>query len=142
MPSSAAPPRSRILALFLRNLEGEAEVRQVLAGVVRHVGQLRDHEVSRPLLFTTVDRGIEVNEVPAGVAGRLQRDLDIALAVERADVADIAVVVDDSVNIRGLGPADTFQMHSERRSRWTVPDIERKRGRLDPKAAHLLLGAD
>jgi hypothetical protein len=81
--------------------------------MVGGMGQLRAQKVSRLLLFTAVDRGIQVDEMPAGIARCLQRDRDIALAVEGAGVADLAVVVDDSVDVRGLGPADTLQMHGE-----------------------------
>src|SRR5262249_36935230 len=86
-----------------------------------------------------VDRRIEVYEMPAGVARRVERDPDIPLAVEGAGVADIAVVVDDGVDVRRLGPADPLQMYGKRRAGRTALDIERKRGGLDPEASSLLL---
>src|SRR5262249_39929906 len=69
---------------------------------------------------------------------RLQPDPDIALAVKGAGIADIAVVVDDSVDVRRLGPADPLQMYGKRRAGRTALDIERKRGGLDPEASGLL----
>src|SRR5260370_25597754 len=141
---NAGPPRSAITpvsALLVRHLEGEAEARQVLAWVVGRVSKLWDQKVPRPLLFAAVDRGIEIDEMPAEIARRLQRDLDIALAVEGAGVADIAVVVNDSVDIRGLGPAGAFQMHGEGRAGRAALDIERQRGGLDPQTSRLVLGA-
>jgi len=128
-------------ALLLRDLEGEAEVRQVFTGMIGGVSQLRDEKIPRLLLFAAVNRRVKVDEMPAGVARRAQGDRDIALAVERAGVADIAVVVDNGVDIRGLSPADALQMHRERCAGRAPLDIERKHGRLDPEASRLLLGA-
>jgi hypothetical protein len=90
------------------------------------------------LLFTAVDRRVKVDEMPAAVARRLQRDLDIFLAIKGADIADIAVVVDDGVDIRGLGSADTLQMHGRLRTGRAALDIERECGRVDPEASRLL----
>src|SRR5690242_19161706 len=100
--------------------------------MVGRVSQLRDQKIPWPLLVAAVDRGVEVDEMPAGVARREQRDFDIALAIERADIADIAVVVDHGVDIRGLGPADTLQMNGEGRAGRAVLEVQMKRGRLDP----------
>src|SRR5271165_2708956 len=72
--------------------------------MIGRVGELRDQKVPRPLLFTAVDRRVEVDEMPAWIARRLQRDLDIALAVEGAGIADIAVVEDDSVDVDIVQP--------------------------------------
>src|SRR5271155_2594496 len=144
LPHHAAAPRSAITpvsALLLRHLEGEAEARQVLAGMVGRVSELRDQKVPGPLLLAAVDRRIKVHEMPPEIARRQQGDLDIALAVEGAGVADIAVVEDDGIDIRGFGPADALQMHGEGRTWRAVLDIERKRGGLDPKASRLRLSA-
>ena len=46
--------------------------------MVGRVSELRDEKVPWPLFFTAVNRRIEVDEMPAGVAGRQQGDLDIA----------------------------------------------------------------
>src|SRR5690242_11210023 len=104
-------------------------------------GELRDQKVPRPLLVTAVDSGVKIDEMPTRIAGRLQWDFDIALAVESAGVPDIAVVIDDSVNISCLGPAYTLQMHGEGSAGRAALDIEPKRGGLDPKASRLLLAA-
>jgi len=125
--------------LLLRHLKGEAEAWQILTGMIGRVSELRDEKVPWPLLLAAVDRRIKVDEVPGWIARRLQRDLDIALAVEGAGVPDIAVIEDDGVDIRGLGPADTFQMQGEGRTGRAALDIHRKRGGLDPEAARLLL---
>jgi predicted nucleic acid-binding protein len=50
-------------------------------------------------------------------------------------LADIAVVVDDGVDVRGVGPADTQQMQRELRAGRAVLDIERKRRGRDRKRA-------
>src|SRR5258705_11040757 len=96
------------------HLEGEAEARQVLAGMVIRIGELWNLEIQRARFLALVDRGIEIDEMPAGLAGRLEEDLDVALAVERAGIADVAVVVDDRVDVGGLGPAHALQMDLER----------------------------
>src|SRR5580692_12029978 len=76
-----------------RHLEGEVERRQILAGVVLVIGELRDEEVPRPRLHALVDAGIEIDVVPARRAGCLDDDFDIALAVERADITGVVVVI-------------------------------------------------
>src|SRR5438128_9358908 len=76
------------------HLEGEAESRQVFARMVFGKGELRDAEVVRPRLLALVNARIEIDEMPARIAGSLHDQLDIALAVEGAGIADIAVVVD------------------------------------------------
>src|SRR5205807_7313265 len=86
---------------------------QILARMVLRIGQLGNAEVVRPRLSTLVDAGVEIDEMPTRRAGRLDRDLDIALAVEGAGIADIAVVVDQMVDVGGLGPADALEMHRE-----------------------------
>src|ERR1700730_17494882 len=100
--------------------------------MIRRVGQLRDAEVVRPRLGALVDAGVEIDEMPTRRAGRLDRDLDIALAVEGAAIADIAVVVDQSVDVGGLGPADALQMDREGAAHRPAADIERQRRRRDP----------
>src|SRR5690348_1702813 len=77
-----------------RHLEGEMEGGQVFAGVVGRIGELRDAEIVRPRFVALVDAGIEIDEMPAGLASRLHDQLDIALAVESAGIADVIVVVD------------------------------------------------
>jgi len=55
-------------------------MRQVLAGMIGRVSELQDQKIPRPLRVTAVNRGIKVDEMPTGVAGRQQGDLDIALS--------------------------------------------------------------
>src|SRR5439155_23703315 len=74
----------------------------------------------------------EIDEMPARRAGRFDRDLDIALAVEGAGIADIAVVVDESVDVGGLGPADALQMDREGGAHRPAADIKRQCCRCDP----------
>jgi len=100
--------------------------------MVGRVSELRDEKIPRPLFFTAVNRRVKVDEMPARIARSLQGDLDIALAVEAADVADVAVIVNDGIDIRGLGPADTLQMHVEGRAGRAALDIERERGGFYP----------
>jgi hypothetical protein len=45
-------------------------MRQVLAGMIGRVSELRDQNIPRPLLVTAVNRGIKVDEMPTGIAGR------------------------------------------------------------------------
>src|SRR6516225_2664401 len=94
--------------LARRHFESEVEGGQILARMVLRVGQLRDAEVVRPRLGSLVDAGVKIDEMPTRRAGRLDQDLDIALAVEGAGIADIAVVVDHTVDVGGLGPADAL----------------------------------
>src|SRR5262249_22028269 len=101
-------------------------------------GELRNAEIVRPRLLAFVDAGIEIDEVPAGLAGRLHDHLDVALAVEAAAVADIGVVVDDMHDVGGLGPARALQVNAKLGAGGSAPDIERQRGRLDPERAGLL----
>ena len=100
--------------------------------MVGRVSELRDQKIPRPLLFAAVNRRIKVDEMPAGIARRQQGDLDIALAVEGADVADVAVIVDDGINIRGFGPADALQVQGEGRTGRALLDTERERGGFYP----------
>src|SRR5262249_45536342 len=96
-----------------RHLEGEAEARQVLARVIVREGELRQPVVVGPRLLALVDRRVEVDEVPAGLAGRLHDDLDVALAVEAAGIARDRVVVDQRVDVGGLAPAAALDVHPE-----------------------------
>jgi hypothetical protein len=38
--------------------------------MVGRVSELRDEKIPRPLLVTAVNRGIKVDEMPTGIAGR------------------------------------------------------------------------
>src|SRR5262245_55098114 len=128
-------PRQRMLLADLSglgHLEGKAEARQILAGMIIRIAELRDAKVQRPRFLALVDGGIEVDEVPARLAARLEEDLHVALAVKGAGVADIVVVVDDRVDVRGLRPAHALQMDLERRACRPARDVERKRIRCDP----------
>src|SRR5205085_9564053 len=120
-------------------LEGVAEGGEVLAGVIILVGELRNAEVVRPRFLTLVDARIEIDEMPARLAGGLHDQLDIALAVEGAGVADIAVVVDQMNDIGGLAPAHALEVNAERGADRAAGDIERKRGGLDPIRAGFFL---
>src|SRR5580692_4694086 len=121
------------------HLEGEAEDRQVLAWVILVAGQLRQAVVDRARLLALVDRRIEIDEVPAGLAGRLHEDLDVALAVEAAGIAGMAVVVDHRVDVGGLGPARALEMDGELRADRTAGHIERQRAGRHPIGAELAL---
>ena len=59
--------------------------------MVVRIGELREAVIVRPRLLALVDAGIEIDEVPARLAGRLHDDLDVALAVEGAGVAAVAL---------------------------------------------------
>ena len=71
------PGRAAETALLLGHLEGVPETRQIFAGVVGGIAERRDQKVPRALLIAAVDRRIEIDEMPTGIAGRLQRDPDI-----------------------------------------------------------------
>ena len=79
--------------------------------------------------------------MPARIAGGLHDQLDIALAVEGAGIADIAVVVDQVDDIGGLAPAHALEVDAERGADRAARDIEREGRRLDPIRAGLLLAA-
>src|SRR5215467_4604750 len=121
-----------------RHLERKPERRIVLARVVVVPGELRDAEVVRARLLALVDAGIEIDEVPAGLAGRLHDHLDVALAVEAAGVADIGVVVDHMHDVGSLGPARALEVDAKLAAGGPAPDIERQRRGLDPERAGLL----
>src|SRR5262245_43758381 len=113
-------------ALPRRHLEREAERRIVLAGVIVVPGELRDTEIVRPRFLALVDARIEIDEVPAGLAGRLHDHLDVALAVEAAGIADIGVVVDHVHDVGGLGPTRALQVNPKLGAGWPAPDVERQ----------------
>src|SRR6266566_3714482 len=118
LPGSATSSRSlRQLGALIarRHLKSEVEGGQILARMVVRERELRDAEIVRPCLGAFVDAGVEIDVVHAGRAGGPHDDLDIALAVEGADIAGVAVVVDDVVEVGGLGPADAFEMDREGR---------------------------
>src|SRR5215470_13909465 len=121
-----------------RHLKDEAERGIVLARMVVVPSELRDAEIVRPCLLALVNAGIEIDEVPAGLAGRLHDHLDVALAVEAAGVADIGVIVDHVHDVGGLGPARALQVNTKLGAGWSAPDLERQSGRLDPERAGLL----
>src|SRR5262245_18675653 len=108
------------------------EGRQILAGMVLRVGQLGDTEIVWSRLGALVNAGVEIDEMPTRRASRLDRDLDIALAVEGAGIANIAVVVDQRVNVGSLGPADALQMDRKGGAHRPAANIERQRRRCDP----------
>src|SRR5262245_25937384 len=124
-----------------RHLEGEAEARQVLARMVVREGELRQPVVVRARLLALVDRRIEIDEVPAWLAGRLHDDLDIALAIETAGIARGRVVVDQRVDVGGLAPAHALEMDAEGGAGRPARDVQRQRGRHDPERAGLALSA-
>src|SRR5271163_2320539 len=100
-------------------------------------GELRQAVIDWSGLLAFVDRRIEIDEVPAGLAGGLHEDLDIALAVEAAGIAAVAVVVDHGVDIGGFAPAHALEMNLERSLDRPVRDIERQRRRRDPECSGL-----
>src|SRR5216683_3279465 len=53
------------------HFEREVERRQILAWMILRIGELRDAEVVGPRLGAFVDAWIEIDEMPAGLAGRL-----------------------------------------------------------------------
>src|SRR6516162_7591495 len=98
-------------------------------------GELWQAVIDWPRLFALVDRRVEINEVPAGLAGSLHEDFDIALAVEAARIAAVAIIVDHGVDIGGFAPAHAFEMNLERGLDRPAGDIERQRRRSDPKCS-------
>src|SRR3546814_5012807 len=88
----------------------EAERGQSLARVIFGVRELWNAEVlDAGDVLALVDAGIEVDVVPARRTGRGKVDHHVALRVEPAGVPEIAVVVDQVVDIRRLGPADALE---------------------------------
>src|SRR5262245_58688315 len=111
-----------------RHLAGEAETRQILARMVVRIGELGQAVIIRPGLLALVDCRIEIDEMPAGLPGRLHHDLDVALAVEGAGVAAHRVVVDHGVDVGGLAPAHALEMDPERGPHRPARHVERQRG--------------
>ena len=54
--------------LARRHLKGKVEGRQILPRMVLRISQLRDAEIVGPRLGAFVDAGIEIDEMPAGLA--------------------------------------------------------------------------
>src|SRR5215831_12450801 len=102
--------------------------------VVRE-SELRQPVIVRACLLALVDRRIEIDEMPPGLAGRLHDDLYVALAVECAGVAASRVVVHDGVDVRRLAPANSLEMNSEGGSDRPARHVEWKGGRSDPEAS-------
>src|SRR5262249_58515951 len=94
--------------------------------MVVRIGELWQAVIVRSRFLALVDRGIEVDEVPAWFTRCLHDDLDIALAVESAGVAADGVVIDDGVDVGGLGPADAFQAGPRGGARRATRDLERQ----------------
>lgn len=69
------------------------------------IGELGNLKVSGFSLFSLVDTGIKIDEMPAGRTRRFHEYLDVILAVGATGVADIAVVINDGVDIGRLRPA-------------------------------------
>src|SRR5262249_62260867 len=103
--------------------------------------ELRQAIIVRPRFLALVDRRVEIDEMPAGLAGRLHDDLDIALAVEAAGIARDRVVVDQRVDVGGLAPAAALDMDPEGGPGRTAGDIERQGGGRDPGGAGLRVPA-
>ena len=76
--------------------------------------------------------------MPARRTARLRENLHVALAVEGADIAIIAVVVDHVHDVGGFGPAHALQMDRELGADRSLFHIERQRGRLDEMRADRL----
>src|SRR5215204_7792029 len=106
--------------------------------MVLSIRQLWDPEIVRPRLGAFVDAGVEIDEMPSGFASGLHDQLNVALAVERAGVPDIAVVIDYMDNVGGFAPADALQMNSERRADRATADVKRQGRGLDPEVTGLL----
>src|SRR5271154_880973 len=98
-------------------------------------GELRQAVIDWSGLLALVDCRIEIDEVPAGLAGGLHEDLHIALAVEAAGIAGVAVVVDHGVDISGFAPAHALEMYPERSLDRPAGNIERQRRRRDPECS-------
>src|SRR5690606_24094841 len=108
----------RYLASVGPHLEREGERRQLLARVVDVVehGQLQERGVgvrrrgsAGRYDLALVDGRVDGDEVRAYTARRLEEHGDVALAVEPAAVANVAVVDQDRVDVGGLRPADALQ---------------------------------
>src|SRR5258708_9244614 len=121
-----------------RYFEGEVEGGEVLVRVIGRIGELGDAEIVGVGLGALVDARIEIDEVPAGRAGRLHEHLDITLAVEGAGIARIGVVVDHVDDIGGLGPAPAFEMQREFCADPAPPDAVGQPGGPDEMGPDLL----
>src|SRR5579862_8816599 len=111
---------------------------QVLARMIVRVGQLRGRIVVGSAFGAFVNARIEIDEMPAGIAGGLEKYLHVALAVEAAGVADVTVVVHYMIDIGGLGPSDAFEVNGKRRSDASPRHIERERLGDDQERADLV----
>src|SRR5215469_4137556 len=116
---------SAIRRSVARHLERIVEGRHILAWVVLRIGELRDAEIVRPRFVALVDARIEIDEMPAGLASRLHDQLDVALAVEGAGIADVIVVVDHVNDVGGLAPTYALEMQAEGGAGRPVSNIDR-----------------
>ena len=96
------------------------------------VRELRNAKIQWPRFLALIDCGIEVDEVPAGLAGRFKQNFHVALAVKGARVADVAVVIDHRVNVSGLGPAHALQVELEGSTCRPSAHVERQCAWRDP----------
>src|SRR5215212_4296894 len=76
--------------------------------------------------------------MPSGFAGGPHDQFNVALAVERAGVPDIAVVIDYMDNIRSFAPTHALQMNPKRRADRAAADVKRQGRGLDPEVPDLL----
>src|SRR6516165_3296129 len=114
-------------ARLFHDFKSEMEGGQVLAGMIVCIGQLRDRIVIGSAFGAFVDARIEINKMPAGIAGGLEEYLDIALAVKATGVADVTVVVHHMIDVGRLGPSDAFKVSGKRRSDGSSRHVERER---------------
>src|SRR5215203_3523636 len=105
--------------------------------MVLSIRQLWDPEIVRPRLGAFVDAGVEIDEMPYGFAGGLHDQLNVTLAVKRAGISDVAVVIDYMDNVGSFAPADALQMNSKRRADRAAADVKRQGRGLDPEVSGL-----
>src|SRR6266571_9360591 len=91
-----------------RDLEREAERRDLVARMVVGVSQLRQSiKLLRFVRGALVDSRIQVDEVLTRFAGGREVDDYVALAVEAAGVAHVGIIIGRHVDVVVFGPADT-----------------------------------
>src|SRR4051794_37700720 len=108
--------------------------------MIVRVGKLGKAVIVRARFLALVDRRVEIDEMPPGLAGRLHEDFDVALAVEGAGIAAGRVVVDDGVDVGGLAPAHAFEVDAEGGADRATRYVEGQRGRRNPERPVVLAG--
>lgn len=111
----------------------QSENGQVFARMIVCIAELRDTKIQGPRFLALVDRWIEIDEMQAGLAGRVEQNFHVALAVKGAAVADVVVVVRPPRRYwRSRSSPPSLQVDHEEGARRSSARVKRQRTWCDP----------